>query len=188
MEKKAVERKVLVELYNACGGSEWRDRDNWCSDEIIGKWKGVTTYAHGMVTELNLDGSYENFLRGTLPSSIGQLSKLITLDLHRNKITGPIPSTIGNCVLLRTLDLSYNEITGHIPSTIGNCVLLTKINLTNNKLTGCIPSTIGNCVHLTYLNVENNKFTDRMWPESMINCNRMLHATGGRHGWREHWK
>ena len=49
-------------------------------------------------------------------------------------MTGTIPSTLGNLLPLTTLDLSNNQFTGTIPTTLGNLVL-SDLHLSNNQLT-----------------------------------------------------
>ena len=61
----ATERAALVALYNAAGGPEWTNSENWLSDRPLGEWYGVTT--KGRVTELHLP---DNNLAGTLPPEV----------------------------------------------------------------------------------------------------------------------
>ena len=56
-------------------------------------------------------------MTGTIPSEIGLLTSLTTLDLEYNKLTGTVPSEIeslGNLLCY----LSGNDFTGDVPS---NC-------------------------------------------------------------------
>lgn len=50
------DRAALVALYNATGGDNWTNSDNWLSDAPIGEWYGVTTDNNGRVISLNLGG------------------------------------------------------------------------------------------------------------------------------------
>ena len=53
--KSEADREALVALYNATGGPNWVDNDNWLSDVPISGWYGVTTDdITGRVTELDL--------------------------------------------------------------------------------------------------------------------------------------
>jgi Leucine-rich repeat (LRR) protein len=45
---------------------------------------------------------------------------LIDRLLQNNVISGPIPSTIGRLGMLKTLDMSDNQLTGSIPGSLGN--------------------------------------------------------------------
>lgn len=57
-----------------------------------------------------------------------------------NQLSGSIPSKIGNLYRLETLDLSQNRLSGHIPQSLSNMTFLSHLNLSHNKLTGRIPS------------------------------------------------
>lgn len=56
----------------------------------------------------------QNNLTGMLPNSMGQLTALVTLDLHGNNISGPLLTFIGHFTALRTLDLYGNHLDGVI--------------------------------------------------------------------------
>ena len=46
------ERAALVALYEATGGANWSNSDNWLTDEPIYAWYGVTTDENGRVSRL----------------------------------------------------------------------------------------------------------------------------------------
>ncbi|XP_047949616.1 receptor-like protein EIX2 [Salvia hispanica] len=62
---------------------------------------------------IELDLSENNFT-GSVPLSIGQLSKLQLLDLSHNSLEGIVPPSIGQLSELQFLDLSYNSLKGLI--------------------------------------------------------------------------
>ena len=104
------DRAALTDLYNNTGGASWTTNTNWgSSTEPLGTWYGVTTDANGRVTALRLSG---NHLSGTLPASLGNLTKLTRLSLARNQLTGEIPEELGNLASLRYLYLNNNQLTG----------------------------------------------------------------------------
>ena len=67
-----------------------------------------------------------------------------TLILNNKELSGPLPSEIGNLINLTSLDLHGNQLTGPIPTEIGNLTNLTTLNLTENQLAGIIPNEICN--------------------------------------------
>ncbi|TGG91235.1 MAG: hypothetical protein ERJ67_08270 [Aphanocapsa feldmannii 277cV] len=67
------DRDVLMDLYNAINGHNWKRKTNWGSDAPISKWEGVNTDSSGRVMELNLQ---ENQLTGMIPAALGSLKKL----------------------------------------------------------------------------------------------------------------
>ena len=71
-------------------------------------------------TRLNFLAIDFNLLEGTIPKSIGNLSKALTmLYMGGNEIYGTIPSSIGELKALGLLNLSYTSISGEIPSEVG---------------------------------------------------------------------
>jgi somatic embryogenesis receptor kinase 1 len=46
---------------------------------------------------------YSNNISGTIPSELGNLTNLVSLDLYLNNFTGPIPGSLGNLLKLRFL-------------------------------------------------------------------------------------
>ncbi|XP_016713199.1 receptor-like protein 9DC3 [Gossypium hirsutum] len=51
----------------------------------------------------------------------------------------PIPSSLGDLLELESLDLSSNKLQGRIPTELTNLGFLTVLNLSQNNLTGPIP-------------------------------------------------
>lgn len=67
------------------------------------------------------------------------MTNLEVLDLHQNQLNGSIPPSLGNLSRIRYLDLSHNSFSGSIPSSIGNLQNLAHLNLSFNNLSGVIP-------------------------------------------------
>ena len=51
---EAIERAALIEFYQATGGDNWTNKTNWCSDEPVNEWYGITRTGD-YITEINLD-------------------------------------------------------------------------------------------------------------------------------------
>ncbi len=84
--------EAMTALYNATGGPDWSNNDNWLSDSPLGDWHGVTTDTVGRVAVINL---VNNNLQGTLPSEIANLANLKSLNLASNLgLNGPLPSEL----------------------------------------------------------------------------------------------
>ena len=60
--------EALAALYEAAGGDDWVDNDNWLSDAPLSTWFGVTTDEDGRVIALELA---ENELRGDDSGGVG---------------------------------------------------------------------------------------------------------------------
>ena len=122
-------------LYNATGGPNWNDNENWLSDQPVHSWYGVTT-TEGRVTILTLPA---NGLAGELPPDLGDLAALQELYLGANQLTGRIPPELGNLTNLTALDLTRNQLSGEIPQELASLDSLVFMDATRNQLTGCVP-------------------------------------------------
>ena len=60
-----------------------------------------------------------------------------------------LPSTIGKLTKLVTLDMSYNQLE-HLPEEIGSCSRLSSVDLQHNKLTS-LPESVGQLKSLVRL-------------------------------------
>ncbi|GJS62570.1 kinase-like domain-containing protein [Tanacetum coccineum] len=109
----------------------------------------------------------DNHLFGSLPSSIGSLVGLTTLELTNNRLREKIPTTIGKLQKLQFLGLFNNQFSGHIPNSIGNLSLLTLLYLGYNKLEGHIPSSLGSCKELNGLNLAGNRLSGKI-PKQLL--------------------
>jgi Leucine-rich repeat (LRR) protein len=98
-------------------------------------------------------------LTGIIPSSIGSLSHLYSLDLSFNQLNEAIPSSIGNLSTLQLFYLSSNQLSGNLPASICNLNNLIILQLGNNQLIGSIPINIGNLTRLLALSLENNQLS-----------------------------
>ena len=150
------DRAILVSFFNATGGANWTDNSNWLSDRPMREWHGVATDASGRVIGLLFRG---NNLSGEIPSSLGNLSELKALALHRNQLTGPIPTTLGNLSNLELLGLGGNQLNRLIPSQLGNLSNLETLYLWGNELTGPVPAWLGNLSNLKMLHLNSNQLT-----------------------------
>ncbi|MDX9928928.1 MAG: M64 family metallopeptidase [Bacteroidales bacterium] len=88
-----------------------------------------------------------NFLTGSLPSELGQLSNLENLYLSCNHLDGEIPVELGQLQKLMYFDLSFNYYEGEIPGEIAvlySLPTLTELDITNNRFSGVIPTSLIN--------------------------------------------
>ena len=104
--------EALVAFFRATGGPQWKNRENWLSDQHIATWHGVES-SGGQVTAIRLS---ENGLTGELPPQLGNLYALGVLNLYGNNLSGAIPPELGNLVRMQTLVIGGNQLTGCIPA------------------------------------------------------------------------
>ena len=165
------DRAALVALYNATDGPNWTNSDNWLSDKPLEDWYNVGTDDAGRVDWLVLDN---NGLSGTIPTQLGNLAKLKTLELGYNNLSGSIPSQLGNLTNLDSLGLADNQLTGNIPSQLGKLTNLESLGLSENNLAGPIPSGLGNLSRLTYVNLHSNQLSGTI-PSQLGNMANLEH-------------
>ena len=150
------DRDVLIILYCATDGANWRTKNNWLSSQALSSWQLVTATGT-TVKEINLNN---NKLTGTIPSELGELGSLTYLFLGNSNFAGTtIPSELGNLSSLKLLWLPSNKLTGTIPSELGELGSLTSLLLHANKLTGTIPSELGELSSLQVLQLQDNDLT-----------------------------
>ncbi|MDA8828057.1 hypothetical protein N9N82_11945 [Luminiphilus sp.] len=147
------ERNALVELYQATGGSKWKKKAGWLSEESHCNWYGITCM-DGTVTKLELKN---NNLEKTLPPSINKLRNLQTLSLPENNFSGPFPSVIRELDNLKTLNLRDNNFSGNLPAWLGDLRQLSWCSISQNKFEGELPSSIANLTKLRSFSAEHNQ-------------------------------
>ena len=126
------DRNVLVGIYNATDGPNWKNRTNWLTEEPLETWHGVGTNVESRVDSLVLDN---NGMSGALPAIMGNLTDLEMLDLSDNELSGSIPVEFGQFINLKTLDLANNALSGEIPLSVIGLPKLETLILTGNDLT-----------------------------------------------------
>ena len=173
----ASDRVALVALYQATGGANWRNSDNWLSEAPLDEWYGVTTDRSGRVIELAL---FENGLSGEIPAELGSLSNLRELYLFRNQLTGGMPPELGSLSNLQGLYLSDNQLGGEIPPELGNLSSLRLLAIDNgNRLSGEIPPELGRLSNLVTLYLSGNQLSGNV-PSELGNLSdlRVLYLSG----------
>ncbi|CAI5484200.1 unnamed protein product [Closterium sp. Yama58-4] len=102
-----------------------------------------------------------NGINGSLPSSLGNFSKLFWLDLSNNSITGSIPESIGLLTNLDTLYLAGNNLTGSLPASISLLTNLYALDLRRNNLLGPLPPFAFNW-SMSALSLSDNHFEGQL--------------------------
>ncbi|XP_047949517.1 receptor-like protein 2 [Salvia hispanica] len=135
-------------------------------------------------------------LKGQIPTWIGSMPSLYSLNLTQNSLTGEIPREITQLPALisdnsstdmshlalpflydnlqynqlfnlpRSLKLGSNSLSGRIPTEIGQLKLLQVLELSNNNLRGSIPEQLSNLTNLEKLDMSGNDLTGEI-PKSL---------------------
>lgn len=93
-------------------------------------------------TSLDLLSLGDNNLAGPLPSQIGNLDRLESLQLQNNALTGNLPEDLWTIESLVTLELEFNQFNGPISTGLGNLNSLEEMTLQGNDLTGTVPQEV----------------------------------------------
>ena len=119
------DREALIAFYNATDGPNWTDNTNWCSDEPLDTWYGVTTDSEGRVTEIALS---DNGLSGDAGNTLAPLSKLTYLSCYSNSLIG---LDLSANTALTLLDCSNNNLSD---LDLSNNIALTSLYCGSNSL------------------------------------------------------
>lgn len=156
------DRSALAALYDATGGADWRDSENWLTDASLRHWHGVGTNREGRVISLVMR---DNGLRGSLPGELALLDELEFIDFTHNELEGPIPREIGELRNLVVLTLDENSLTGPIPAELGDISGLNVLSLAGNQLSGSIPRQLANIAELRIFQLHENQLSGSIPPE-----------------------
>jgi gliding motility-associated-like protein len=158
---------ALVALYNSTNGNNWTRKNNWLTGPVR-TWYGITVVGN-RVTQINMNPSSPPFsgnnLVGLIPTQIGNLSALTSLDLAYNKINGSLPSQLGSLPNLTFINIRNNQLSGNIPTSLGDLSNLTVLLLGNNQLSGTIPKELGNLAKLTQIDFTYNLLSGFIPPQ-----------------------
>jgi len=153
-----LQRYILATLYYATGSNIPIPHSNWLSTEDECNWGGIECDPHnpmsetGQIRSVQLNGLN---LEGSIPSEVGFLTSLTTLDVSNNqlKTLDHLGQQLTN---LETLDVSNNQLET-LPE-LDALLSLKTLKLSNNYLEGSIPASIGN-LPLVELYLDKNTFS-----------------------------
>ncbi len=131
-------------------------------------------------------GTAGNNLSGPLPTSIWDLSEMVSFNIHFNAVNGTIPTTIGNLKKLTQFLADNNQFTWSIPTTIGWAISLEWLNLSSNDINWTIPSEL-NTTNINAVWLGNNflvwpipDLSSRNWSQFQVGQNQF---TGSLPSW-----
>ena len=135
---QAAERRAMEALYNQTNGPNWIEQGNWMSSDNHCLWTGVWCLEQGLVNVIRLEG---NGLVGTIPSELGDMTQMETLNLSNNQLTGEIPPELGPSFLTH-LFLQSNQLTGLISEELGEQIAAKSFSLADNDFDCPHPSSL----------------------------------------------
>nr|XP_048328452.1 receptor-like protein 9DC3 [Ziziphus jujuba var. spinosa] len=146
---------------------------------------GLVPSSLGKLTKLtSLELSGNNFEGNQFPSFLQNLTQLTKLWLKECQLIGEIPAWLGNLTQLTDVGLHVNNMHGHIPSSLGKLTRLTNLNLVENNFEGQIPSFLQNLTQLTVLWLGDNQFNGEIpsWFETFTHLTQLNLGMNKFHG------
>lgn len=117
----------------------------------------------GLLTALTSLNLLNNYLTGTIPTELFSLPKLQHCFLDNNYLTGTIPTQIGAGMLaLHNPYFHSNLLSGTIPSQVGLIQGMNHFSFDQNLFTGTLPTQLGQMSTVEHLVVMKNLFTGRL--------------------------
>ena len=175
-EEKKKEKEILELFYNVCGGKNWKNNDNWMSDDVdVCHWFGISCKDGQTVDSILLGG---NNVVGTPPAKIFEMPNLKWLWLYSNPINFKFDGIgnakkltsllldqtglsslrgIGAASTIEDLDIRFNNLKGPLPKEISQMISLKDFAVEGNQLTGALPS-FGLMKRLERLRLGSNRF------------------------------
>ncbi|VVA16004.1 PREDICTED: MDIS1-interacting receptor like [Prunus dulcis] len=130
--------------------------DNLCN------WTGIVC-DHNTKTVAQIDLSNFNITATLIQFNFTTFLNLTQFILYNNYFRGPIPSAIGNLSKLTTLDLGYNNFGEEIPAEIANLTELGYLSFYGNYLRGTIPYQLSNLQKVQFLHLGGNYLETADW-------------------------
>jgi len=173
-----LELTALRALYQSTGGDKWTDNSGWLQtgNDPCHDWFGVACTDDG--NHVNALSLSNNNLVGTIPSEIGYLDSLISIDFGLNKLTGTIPPSFWQLSKMYAISLKENQLSGELDfyempnmqyahldfnnfnGTLDGfcgCQNLKVLGLTNNNIGESIPDCFASFTQLQTLQLSGNQ-------------------------------
>ena len=151
-------REILMKLYDALDGPNWKTKDGWGTDRTLSSWAGVSYRKDNFEVSLSL---HDVGLKGEIPASIGDLGVyLVSLGIFKEPgLTGTLPDSFRKLTNLRYLAIQETSMTS-LPDVFSDMTSLNEIYINyNEKMTGPIPESLDSSPVLEKMFLGANYFT-----------------------------
>ena len=133
--------------------------------------RGALPTQIGKLRNLESLNVQRNYLEGTLPTELGQINapayafhvrEILAAD---NTVSGSLPSTLGLLAGLESLNLRSNKISGLLPAELAKLSALKVLHLHDNpSLAGTLPTAIGELTEINFLDVSRSRVSGTLPP------------------------
>ncbi|MCP4220505.1 MAG: S8 family serine peptidase [bacterium] len=158
----AAERAALIAFYNSTNGDFWTDNSNWKKEDGSFNDAGTEHLWYGLTivdNHVTVIKMWQNYVIGSLPSALADLTHLERLDFYKNYISGPLPVELASITTLKRLEFYQNYLNGSIPVELCSLPNLEILELCKNQMSGTLPPQLGNLTTLRKLSLGDNNFT-----------------------------
>ncbi|CAK8541833.1 unnamed protein product [Lathyrus sativus] len=118
----------------------------------------LETYTTSILIYMSGIDLSHNKLNGSIPSELGNLTRIRALNLSNNFFSGKIPASFSNLVQVESLDLSFNMLSGQIPPQLSRLTSLEVFSVAHNNLSGTTPERKGQFITFDESSYEGNEF------------------------------
>ncbi|CAB9507942.1 Leucine Rich Repeat [Seminavis robusta] len=106
---------------------------------------------------VNIEGNLFGLFDGKLTEAIGNSKPLREYDMSSNFFGGTIPTRLGELAALETIDVHDNaDMTGQIPSELGELSSLSFLDVTRTNVSGRVPEKLCERVHIGLMEIRAN--------------------------------
>ena len=102
---------------------------------------------------------YDNVMTGSIPPSLGNLTKLLEIRGHNNNVMGSLPSSFSNLISLTRITLNDNFLSGTLTPNLSELTAMSELDLSHNHLSGHFFEEFGQWESLRILQLFENIFS-----------------------------
>lgn len=164
---------VLVAIYHAADGANWKEERRWDLSTPIDQWDGVTV-TDDRVTKFQITAASVIPAEWTMPHEVADLTELTVLKVNQNKLAGEIPEEIYTLTKLTDLWFQNDNLSGVISEKLSQLTELKNLYIDRNaNLGGSIPATIGQLKKLENINISKTGIGGAI-PQELVGCEALV--------------